>query len=389
MFRRFVNLPVLILTLLVLVMCFGGNIPISVKSQFLAISLLLKDLIIFVLPALIFAFVVGGVLSFKDESLKIILIVVPLVCLSNFTGFWVSYAVTAPILKTGIVAISKFDPQEMLIPAWNLKIVSIISNDKALIAGVLTGIMGNFLKLDIIRRTSEYMNIAANCILKKGICPVLPFFIIGFIMKMQHEGILGLMIREYSVILGFGWLLMYTHMFTVTFLISGRSFSAVIQKFKNMLPGILVGLCSASSAAAIPITIKGAEKNLENKNIARFIIPSTANMHLLGDCFAIPMIGLALMASFGYELPSVGQYLTFTMYGIIAKFAAAGIPGGSALVFLPIFENVFGFSAPMLTAITAIYVLFDPIATSANVFGHGMFAMLFEKVYNAISVKSS
>ena len=112
-------------------------------------------------------------------------------------------------------------------------------------------------------------------------------------------------------------------------------------------------------------------------------------MHLLGDCFAIPIIGLALMISFGYELPSVSQYFVFSLYGVVAKFAAAGIPGGSALIFVPIFENLFGFSAPMLTAITAIYVLFDPIATSSNVFGHGMFAILFEKVYTKIFRKKS
>ena len=112
-------------------------------------------------------------------------------------------------------------------------------------------------------------------------------------------------------------------------------------------------------------------------------------MHLLGDCFAIPIIGLALMVSFGYGLPTLWQYFTFTLYGVAAKFAAAGIPGGSALIFVPIFESIFGFSPEMLTAITAIYVLFDPIATSSNVFGHGMFAILFEKVYNKFFKKQS
>ena len=140
-----------------------------------------------------------------------------------------------------------------------------------------------------------------------------------------------------------------------------------------------------SSAAAIPTTIEGSKKNLKNANLAQFIVPATANMHLLGDCFAIPIIGLALMVSFGYGVPDAGKYLIFTLYGVMAKFASAGIPGGSALIFVPIFENVFGFSPEMLTAITAIYVLFDPIATSSNVFGHGMFAMLFEKVYTKIT----
>ena len=49
-----------------------------------------------------------------------------------------------------------------------------------------------------------------------------------------------------------------------------------------------------------------------------------------------------------------------SLYGVMAKFAAAGIPGG-----------------------------FNTIATSSNVFGHGMFAILFEKVYTKIFRKKS
>ena len=144
-----------------------------------------------------------------------------------------------------------------------------------------------------------------------------------------------------------------------------------------------------SSAAAIPTTIEGTEKNLANKNIAKFVVPATANMHLLGDCFAIPIIGLALMVSFGYGFPSLSQYLIFTLYGVLAKFAAAGIPGGSALIFVPLFESIFGFSAQMSAAVLTIYFLFDPVATSSNVFGHGMFAILFEKIYCKLFKKTN
>jgi Na+/H+-dicarboxylate symporter len=158
-------------------------------------------------------------------------------------------------------------------------------------------------------------------------------------------------------------------------------FSEAIRKFKNMVPSILLGLFSMSSAAAIPSTIRAGEENVEDKELVRFVVPSTANMHLLGDCFSIPIIGLAVISSFGFEIPSIGEYLVFALNGVVAKFAAAGIPGGSAIIFAPIFEDVFGFSAQMLTAVTTIYVLFDPVATSSNVFGHGMFVILFEKVY--------
>ena len=386
--KRFFNLPFFVLLLFVSVVLFGNQIDISLKSQAYALSLLLKDVIVFCLPLIIFSFVLNGILNLKNESIKVVLILVPLVCISNFSGFWVSYIFTTPILKTGIITISKLSPQNVLIPAWQSHISPLIRNDIALISGVAIGILGNFLKTGVLDRISETLNDIANFVLKKLICPILPLFVLGFIIKMQYEGTLSLIVREYALLLGIVALLAYGYMFTVMFLLSGRDFKATVQKFKNLLPSVLIGLFSMSSAAAIPSTIEGSQKNLENKNIAKFVVPATANMHLLGDCFAIPIIGLALMVSFGYGLPSLGQYFIFTLYGVAAKFASAGIPGGSALIFVPIFESIFGFSPEMLTAITAIYVLFDPVATSSNVFGHGMFAILFEKIYNKFFKKN-
>jgi Na+/H+-dicarboxylate symporter len=300
----------------------------------------------------------------------------------------VSYICTKPFLETGIVAISRLEPQNILVPSWEYPIHPLVKNDIALISGVVFGLICSISRLThFVERISEILSVLANIVLKKIICPILPVFVLGFIMKMQHEGSLLLIMREYSTLLLLVAILTYGYMFIVVFFLSKRSVKDSMEKFRNILPGVLIGLFSMSSAAAIPSTIEGSEKNLSNKNIARFVVPATANMHLLGDCFAIPIIGLALIVSFGHVLPSCSEYLVFTLYGVIAKFAAAGIPGGSAIIFLPIFENVFGFSAPMLTALTAIYVLFDPIATSSNVFGHGMFAILFEKIYNKIFEK--
>ncbi len=380
--KKLFNLPFLILSLFLLTLFFGDNVGVEIKSNIYAVSLGIKDLIVFLLPFLIFSFVLSGVLNLKGESVKVLLILLPLVCLSNFTGFWVSYIFAQPFLKHGIITISKLSQHNILIPAWVSPIKPLIRNDIALISGAFLGLAGTFLKIDIIGKLGGKLLIASNIILKKVICPVLPFFVLGFIVKMQYEGALLLIIKEYAMLLLLVAIIAYGYMFTVIFLLSGRDFKLTMQKFKNLLPGVLIGLFTMSSLAAIPATIEGSEKNLNDKNLARFVVPATANMHLLGDCFAIPIIGLALMVSFGYGLPTIGQYFVFTLYGVLAKFASAGIPGGSAIIFLPIFESIFGFSAPMLTAVTAIYVLFDPVATSSNVFGHGMFAILFEKVCN-------
>ena len=306
--KKLLNLPCFVLALFIAVLLFGNQIDLSVKSQAYAVSLLLKDVIVFVLPLIIFSFVLNGILNLKNESVKVVLLLVPLVCLSNFSGFWISYIFTVPILKTGIITISKLDPQNVLIPAWNFHITPLVKNDIALIMGVTIGVIGNFLKTNALDKVSEILNDIANFVLKKLICPILPLFVSGFIIKMQYEGTLTLIIKEYALLLGIVAILAYGYMFTIMFLLSNRNIKATIQKFKNLLPSVLIGLFSMSSAAAIPTTIEGSQKNLENKNIAKFVIPATANMHLLGDCFAIPIIGLALMGSL--SMPS----LTFLQF---------------------------------------------------------------------------
>lgn len=386
--KKFLNLPFLVLTLFVLTFTLGNTLDDNIKSNLYAISLLLKEIIVFTLPLIIFSFVMSGILSLKDESIKIVLILVPMVCLSNFTGFWTAYLFTTPLLKTGLIKISQLGTQKTLLEAWSIHIPQLIRNDFAMIVGASIGIIGGFFKTEFIKKTSNILARISNFVLKRVICPILPIFVLGFIIKMQHEGTLSLIIKEYALLLVVVAVLAYGYMFTLMFLASSRNLKETFRKFKNLVPGVLIGLCSMSSAAAIPSTIEGSEKNLEQPNIAKFVIPATANMHLLGDCFAIPIIGLALMISFGNQLPSFSEYLIFSLYGVIAKFAAAGIPGGSALIFVPIFENIFGFDSTMLTAVTAIYVLFDPVATSSNVFGHGMFAILFEKVYKKIFKKT-
>lgn len=132
----------------------------------------------------------------------------------------------------------------------------------------------------------------------------------------------------------------------------------------------------------MPLIIHGSEQNVKRPEIVRSVVPSTINIHLIGDSFAIPIMMLGIMISFGQGMPDWQLYLTFTLYFALYKFAVAAVPGGTVLVLLPVFEQQMGFSPEMLSLITALYVVFDPIITTGNVLGHGAFAILFSKVFD-------
>ena len=373
------SLPFMLLSLILIVVTCGQFLPISFKSTALAISLICKEFIIFVLPFIIFSFVVSGLTELQSESFKLVAILLPLVCISNFAGLWVSYLASSPVLTHSVINISKLSVTNVLEPSFEFHLPTIIKNDYALVLAIGLAFTNNFLKSEFITNFNKQTGKCANFLLKKCICPILPLFVLGFIIKMQHEGTLIIMIKEYFVILLLVAVLAYGYIAILLCILCGKK--SAFTKFKNLIPSVLIGLFSMSSAAAIPSTIEASEKNLEDPKIARFVVPAAANMHLLGDCFAIPIIACALMMSFGLPYPSPWLYLIFSLKGVMAKFAAAAIPGGSALVFVPILIDTFGFSSEMVTIFTTIYLIFDPVATSTNVFGHGMFAMLFEKVY--------
>jgi Na+/H+-dicarboxylate symporter len=95
------------------------------------------------------------------------------------------------------------------------------------------------------------------------------------------------------------------------------------------------------------------------------------------------------MKSFGIHEPTFISYLTFACYFVLAKFSVAAIPGGGIIVMLPILENHLGFTAEMSSLITALYILFDPIITTANISGNGSFAMLINKISSLQFFKKS
>ncbi|AFB25901.1 cation:dicarboxylate symporter family transporter [Rickettsia rickettsii] len=88
----------------------------------------------------------------------------------------------------------------------------------------------------------------------------------------------------------------------------------------------------------------------------------------------------AILKSYGLAEPTLFNYFTF--YFVLAKFSVAAIPGGRIIVMRPILEQYLGFNTNMMSLITALYILFDPVITCANVLGNGAFVKLIDNIYS-------
>jgi Na+/H+-dicarboxylate symporter len=268
---------------------------------------------------------------------------------------------------------------EQLSPVFEISLKNFISNDEALLSGVIFGLIACFLSETVTQKIIRFLEIVTKYYFKILI-PIMPFFIIGTALKLQHDGILVQIFERYLPILLIFVASAYCLVLLLYFVLAGFSLSKAVMYLKNVFPAAITAFGSMSSASALPLSIKAAEENSEQKSNASVIIPATVNIHLVGDCFFIPMIAMAVMASFNMGIPNVSDYIVFAVHFVLAKFAVAAVPGGGILVMLPILQQYLGFSPEMLALVTALYVLFDPLITACNVGGNGAFAILFDKI---------
>jgi Na+/H+-dicarboxylate symporter len=192
--------------------------------------------------------------------------------------------------------------------------------------------------------------------------------------------VIGIIIKDYAAIFGMVALAQLTYLVLVFFALNDFNLRATLGAMKNFLPAAIAGFSTMSSAAVMPLTIEGAAKNASNKDLARAVVPCTVNIHLLGDCIAIPIFAYAMMKSFAMPEPALFAYVVFVCYFVLAKFSVAAVPGGGIIVMLPILESHLGFTPEMLSLMTALYILFDPVVTCANVLGNGAFSKLIDKI---------
>ena len=374
-----VPLPIILLILLLGVLLGGGFVPLVAKKACLSVSLFLKDLLMVVLPAIIFVYLFSCLLSFEGNVLKFIVLLLMAVCGSNFLSTMIAYGIAQvglPHMSCGHVM-----TEEVLHPLWVFSIPSLIKNENALFAGFLSGLFFSMRPHALAEKVSQRGKELASLFLDRFFIPMIPLFILGFLFKMEEEGILWHLIKTYMPIL---LMLVGAYVLYVSFLYSFAARFSLKDTgafIKRALPAGITGFSTMSSAAAMPLTMKAAEKNSGHPSLVRAIIPATVNIHLVGDSIGVPILAMGVLLTFGYPMPDFSTFLVFSGYFVLAKFAVAAVPGGGVIVMLPVLQKTFGFTPDMMALMTALYLLFDPIFTSTNVMGNGAFSVIFSRFF--------
>jgi Na+/H+-dicarboxylate symporter len=163
------------------------------------------------------------------------------------------------------------------------------------------------------------------------------------------------------------------------------NFSKAFACMKNVLPATITGFSTISSAASLPVLILCSENNVDPE-IVDTVLPASINIHTLGSAIGVTVLAVTIAEMFNIHITFL-DFVIFSFYYALAKFSVAAVPGGVIVVVTPLLEQYLGFTPGMTGLITAMYMLFDPFGTAANVTGNGSFVIMFDKLLKKFNLK--
>lgn len=381
------SLPLRLALCILFAYLFGNQLSEPTIRFLYTISCVLKEILMTVLPIMIFSYIFAAIVSLERNAPILIVFILVMVVLSNALVTFTSYGIGATILplitmsEGGVIALNS-----QMTSYFSLGIPQIISSNKAMISGMVLGLIFCYLKMPKVTKFADKLQNLVNLFLKKCFIPVLPLYVLGFVLKMQYEGELSILLQNYAQVFILICISLIAYVFLMYFIGSGCSWNKCKQNLKNMAPAGLTGFSTISSAVPVPLSIVATEQNTQDKQFSRLIIPATVNIHMIGHGVSIPITALTILMLSGQPVPSLETFAIFVMYFCIAKFSATAVPGGGIIVILPFLQSKLGFTPEMSSIIIMLDILQDAILTIGNVMGNGGLAIIAHRVQKMLKI---
>ena len=382
-----IKLPILLLVVMLVPLVTDGWLSYDVRSLFYALSLTIKSVLVFLLPFVVFSFVAVSFIRLGHSAWLFGVLLAGGVFLSNITAIFTGYAIGSMIVPVIAmpVFLDSFDGNG-LGAMWVFELQPLCSNITALLLGVLASVLVSTVKKQSLRDGFCQLADAVGWGLINGFVPLLPLFILGFAFKLHADGLLSQTLLSFGPLLALVVLVQICYLIGYFLLAANFSLHRLVRYLGNILPVWLTGLGTLSSVAAMPVLIESTGKNLGNRAMARTIIPITINIHTVGSAICLTILALMILNTFNRPLPSLPVFAVFGFFFALTKFSVAAVPGGVVLVVGPVLQSWLGFSDEMLGLITALYMIFDPFGTAANVSGNGAFAIVFDRLCHSLGL---
>ncbi len=226
---------------------------------------------------------------------------------------------------------------------------------------------------------NDFRNVI-NLIIGRIIVPLLPLYIFGIFLSMTMEGAVAPVLMTFVKIIAVIFAL-HVAVLVIQCLIAAM-FSGY-NPFKalwTMLPAYMTALGTQSSAATIPVTLERTIKMGVSRDVAGFVIPLCATIHMSGSTLKIVSCAVALMIVRDLPFDAMMFAGFIAMLGVTIV-AAPGVPGGAIMASLGLLSGMLGFSEADNALMIALYIAMDSFGTACNITGDGAIAQIVDRFF--------
>ena len=362
----------------------GGIAPAPIVRGVNTFAMVFDQFIKFMVPLIILGLVAPAIAETGRGAGRMLLTTVALAYVSTlfagFLGYFVSVE-TFPSLVSSNAADAVREAAHEFKPYVMIKIPAMLDVMSALVFSFIIGLGMIFADSDILKRGFLEFRTVITKTISVALVPLLPLYIFGLFLDMTAAG------KTKTVLTAFAAIIVVFSLLTLVVILIQFCIAGVIARknpFKaiwTMLPAYLTALGTSSSAATIPVTRAQTIANGVRPEVADFVIPLCATVHLAGSTVKIVSCAVALMLMNG----QTDQITLSTFAGFIAMVgvvmvAAPGVPGGAVMAALGILESILGFDQAQLALMITLYVATDSIGTACNITGDGAIALVMDRL---------
>ena len=265
-----------------------------------------------------------------------------------------------------------------LSPFFEVEIPAPFEVMTALVFAFCLGLAMTAVKSETMYKVATELEGAIMKVVTSFVIPLLPLFIFGIFLNLGMNENMGATMAAFGKVLLLS-VIMTIVLLVIQYLIAGAV--AGVNPFKalrSMLPAYFTALGTSSSAASIPVTLRSTLNNKVDENVAGFVVPLCATIHLSGSMMKIGLYAFAVIYMGGLDV-SPGPSLGFILLLGIMMIAAPGVPGGAIMAATGLLASMLGFNDEMVALMIAAYIVVDSFGTAANVTGDGAIALVLNR----------
>lgn len=383
--KKFGLLPRLIVAIAAGVLL-GSILPREAIGVFATFNGLFGNFLNFSIPLIIIGFVVPGIGDLGRGAGKTLALTAGIAYMSTVCAgslaYFVDSALFPSLLKgsASIVDFSASNPEEALVGSlFNVEMPPIMGVMSALILSFVVGLGIAAIKGDTLKKGFKDFQDIISKLISGIIIPLLPFHVFGIFANMTFAGevykIMSVFAKVFVVIIA-----LHCVMLLLQYTLAGTlSKQNPLKLLKNMLPAYTTAIGTQSSAATIPVTLEQTKANNVRTDVADFVVPLCATIHLAGSTITLTSCAIAIMYISGMPITFANIFPFILMLGV-TMVAAPGVPGGAVMAAIGLIQSMLGFNETMCSLMIALYLAQDSFGTACNVTGDGAIAVLVNKI---------